>query len=111
MTERRYVSKLSVDDAYYFMVGFETLTKAEKNIVIYFIEHDYEFKGTYTNLAKDMGKDETYIAEINKACRRLSDKNLLEISEPLAWYYRHINLNKNWIDKLIAIGKDHANVQ
>ena len=111
MAERRYVSKLSVDDAYYFMVGFETLTKAEKNIVIYFIEHDYEFKGTYTNLAKDMGKDETYIAEINKACRRLSDKNLLEISEPLAWYYRHINLNKHWIDKLIAIGKDHANVQ
>jgi hypothetical protein len=101
---RETLQVLSVNEAYRFMVGFEELTKCDKKMIIYFLEHEYKFKGTYTDLAKDMGYSDTYISEIFRSCHRLQDLRILEISEPYNHYTRTITMNKTWIDTLIEVG-------
>ena len=104
--ERMYINTLSSEDAYLFMLGYSDLTKAEQNIIIYLHEKQYKYDGTYSSLCKDMQYDDSYVSEISRACHRLSAKQIIEISEPKAWYYREIYLNNDWVEKVIAIGKE-----
>ena len=98
---------LDNDEAYLFMVGFTQFTPAEKNIVIYFLAHDLVFKGTYRDLSKDMGYNESYYAEIHRACHSLENAKILEIYQPNKGYIRTIKMVKNWIEIIIQIGKGH----
>ena len=103
-----YINNLSSEEAYLFMLGYSQLTKAEQKVIIFLHEQKYIYKGTYSSLCKDMGYEDSYTSEVNRACHRLESRNLLEIAEPKAWYFREIYLVDDWVSKMITIGKAKA---
>ena len=97
---------LTAEEAHDFMVGFQACTPSEKKLILYFLENDLNFRGTFRDLLRDMGYHENYYSEVHKACHRLQNAGILEIYEPNVGYTRTIKMCKDWIETLIKIGKD-----
>lgn len=104
----RYMVELNTDDAYWFMCGFATVSIAEQQIIAFLYENGGTYRGTYSSLCLDMEYSDGYTSEVNRACHRLERDKIIETSEPINWYTRYFILNKDWVQKLIAKGKENS---
>lgn len=107
--ERVYVNALDTETAYAFMVGYIKLKSIDQKIIMFLHEREYHYNGTYTQLCHDMGFQDSYSSEINRACKRLESYGILSIKAPTVWYFRDLYLVEDWTAKVIALGKENAN--
>ena len=99
--------EMNQDEAVWFMKGFQKLSTCEKNIVTFLLSQpDQSFYGTNVSLAEQMENPYSYNSEMSRALTGVSSKGIVIIHEPVKWYNRVIELSENWIEEMIAFGKE-----
>lgn len=99
--------EMNQDEAVWFMKGFQKLSTCEKNIVTFLLSQpDHSFYGTNVSLAEQLENPYSYNSEMSRALSRVSSKRIIKIHEPVKWYNRVIELSENWIEQMIAFGKE-----
>ena len=104
-----HITKLEPTDAWLFMKGFESLSKCEKNIILYLLELDeHTYYGTNTRLAQQIEYKYTYHSEISRALSKLEKLKIIRIYPPAYWYEKKIVLQNNWVSLLVKLGEKVA---